>query len=234
MWKVYNWIFVSTFDHCVSAAELCHGSLYSCCHRTRVCVHVMYLVSRLLGQQWPSLLHFGWLDVFDRFPCWLSVGVTRGVLFNHRHPLQHRRPAERRNVSVLHVQNKRFVFLSINYKNTQLENHKSNFSVENNRNIAHIPHVVIFFEQSIVFNCPLLELHIYTAAVDADDASDATGKRQREKAAVRAMTARNDLFQNSCNWLLDPWNSLASRLSNIDTAHFICDTLASNLMWARK
>lgn len=36
--------------------------------------------------------------------------------------------------------------------------------------------MVIFFEQSVVFNCPLLELHIYTAAVDADDASDATGR----------------------------------------------------------
>ncbi len=41
-----------------------------------------------------------------------------------------------------------------------------------------IPHVVIFFEQSIVFNCPLLELHIYTAAIDADDASDPTGRSE--------------------------------------------------------
>lgn len=40
---------------------------------------------------------------------------------------------------------------------------------------AHSPHVVIFFEQSVVFNRPLLELHVYTAAVDADDAPDATG-----------------------------------------------------------
>lgn len=34
--------------------------------------------------------------------------------------------------------------------------------------------MVIFFEESVVFNCPLLELHVYTAAVDADDASDST------------------------------------------------------------
>lgn len=49
-----------------------------------------------------------------------------------------------------------------------------------NRNISSslfcIPHVVIFLEQSIIFNCPLLELHIYTAAIDADDAPDATGR----------------------------------------------------------
>lgn len=36
--------------------------------------------------------------------------------------------------------------------------------------------MVIFSEQSIVFNCPLLELYIYTAAIDADDASDPTGE----------------------------------------------------------
>lgn len=44
-----------------------------------------------------------------------------------------------------------------------------------------LPHVVIFFEQSIVFNCPLLELHIYTAAIDADNASDATGRGGKMK-----------------------------------------------------
>lgn len=36
--------------------------------------------------------------------------------------------------------------------------------------------MVVFFEQRVVFNCPLLELHVYTAAVDADDAPDATGR----------------------------------------------------------
>lgn len=42
--------------------------------------------------------------------------------------------------------------------------------------------MVIFFEESIVFNCPLLELHIYAAAVDADDAPDATaGGRVMER-----------------------------------------------------
>lgn len=35
--------------------------------------------------------------------------------------------------------------------------------------------MVILLEQSVVFNCPLLELHVYTAAVDADDASDPAG-----------------------------------------------------------
>lgn len=39
---------------------------------------------------------------------------------------------------------------------------------------ACLPHVVIFFEQSVVFNRPLLELHVYAAAIDADDAPDAT------------------------------------------------------------
>lgn len=34
--------------------------------------------------------------------------------------------------------------------------------------------MVILFEQSIVFNCPLLELHVYTAAIDADDTPDPT------------------------------------------------------------
>lgn len=52
--------------------------------------------------------------------------------------------------------------------------------VEKNRSLTmsacRLPHVVIFFEQSIVFNCPLLELHVYTAAVDADNASDAAAK----------------------------------------------------------
>lgn len=42
--------------------------------------------------------------------------------------------------------------------------------------------MVIFFEQSVVFNRPLLELHVYAAAVDADDASDATdGVKDRER-----------------------------------------------------
>lgn len=45
-----------------------------------------------------------------------------------------------------------------------------------------LPHVVIFFEQSVVFNRPLLELHVYAAAVDADDAPDATDEsKQRTK-----------------------------------------------------
>lgn len=43
------------------------------------------------------------------------------------------------------------------------------------------PHVVIFSEESIVLHCPLLELHIYAAAVDADDASDAAAGRTRAK-----------------------------------------------------
>lgn len=34
--------------------------------------------------------------------------------------------------------------------------------------------MVVFFEQSVVFHRPLLELHIDAAAVDADDAPDAT------------------------------------------------------------
>lgn len=38
--------------------------------------------------------------------------------------------------------------------------------------------MVIFFEQSIVFNRPLLELHVYAAAVDADDAPDATDEKK--------------------------------------------------------
>lgn len=49
-----------------------------------------------------------------------------------------------------------------------------------------LPHVVIFFEQSIVFNCPLLELHVYTAAIDADDASDAAA-RWKDKEKERAV-----------------------------------------------
>lgn len=49
-----------------------------------------------------------------------------------------------------------------------------------------LPHVVVFFEQSIVFNCPLLELHVYTAAVDADDASDAAA-RWKDKEKERAV-----------------------------------------------
>lgn len=48
--------------------------------------------------------------------------------------------------------------------------------VKRKNTFSNIPHVVIFFEESIVFNCPLLELHIYTAAVDADDAPDPTGR----------------------------------------------------------
>lgn len=36
------------------------------------------------------------------------------------------------------------------------------------------PHVVVFFKESVVFNRSLLELHVDAAAVDADDASDAT------------------------------------------------------------
>lgn len=46
--------------------------------------------------------------------------------------------------------------------------------------------MVVFFEQSIVFNCPLLELHVYTAAVDADDASD-TAARWKDKEKERAV-----------------------------------------------
>lgn len=42
-----------------------------------------------------------------------------------------------------------------------------------------LPHVVIFFEECVVFNRPLLELHIYAAAVDADDASDPTVRGER-------------------------------------------------------
>lgn len=39
--------------------------------------------------------------------------------------------------------------------------------------------MVVFFEQSVVLHCPLLELHIYAAAVDADDAPDATEEERR-------------------------------------------------------
>lgn len=44
------------------------------------------------------------------------------------------------------------------------------------RTVPYIPHVVVFFEESIVLHCPLLELHVYTAAIDADDAPDPTGR----------------------------------------------------------
>lgn len=44
------------------------------------------------------------------------------------------------------------------------------------------PHVVVFFEESVVFYRPLLELHVYAAAVDADDAPDATGRGGESKA----------------------------------------------------
>lgn len=43
--------------------------------------------------------------------------------------------------------------------------------------ISCTPHVVVFFKESVVFNRPLLELHVNAAAVDADDASDATAGR---------------------------------------------------------
>lgn len=39
--------------------------------------------------------------------------------------------------------------------------------------------MVVFLEESVVFHCPLLELHIYTAAVDANDAPDATEEGER-------------------------------------------------------
>lgn len=40
---------------------------------------------------------------------------------------------------------------------------------------THTPHVVVFLEQGVVLYRPLLELHVYAAAVDADDAPDAAG-----------------------------------------------------------
>jgi len=41
--------------------------------------------------------------------------------------------------------------------------------------------VVVFLEQGIVFDRPLLELHVDAAAVDADDAPDATGEEEKEQ-----------------------------------------------------
>lgn len=65
--------------------------------------NMAYLVSGLLEQQWLSLLHFGCRDVLDGLPGRLPVGVTRGVLLDHRHPLQHCCPAERGNLSAHYV-----------------------------------------------------------------------------------------------------------------------------------
>lgn len=163
----------------------------------------MYLVSRWLGQQRLSLLDFDWLDVLDGLPCWLSVGLTRGGLFYHRHPLQHCCPADRGSVSTLCGWSKRFVS-TINCKNPKCSNDNFCFSETQHiklfkrtwsiSSLFCIPHVVVFLEQSIIFNCPLLELHIYTAAIDADDAPDATGRGQRwrKRAAVK------QLFRNYC------------------------------------
>lgn len=61
-----------------------------------------YLVSRLLWQQWLPLLEFGWLDLLDGFPCWISVGMTRRGLFNNRHPLQHCCPVGRKTILTLY------------------------------------------------------------------------------------------------------------------------------------
>lgn len=42
-----------------------------------------------------------------------------------------------------------------------------------------LPHVVVFLKQSVVFHCPLLEFHVNAAAVDADDAPNATAGQGR-------------------------------------------------------
>lgn len=53
-----------------------------------------------------------------------------------------------------------------------------------------LPHVVVFLKQSVVFHCPLLEFHVNAAAVDADDAPNATtreGQGRENQAEARAI-----------------------------------------------
>lgn len=92
IWKVINDILKMSSNE--------KGLDKECFSYRNACVGVFHLVSRLweqLGLRWL----FGRLVLLD-LPHGLSVGVTRGVLLNHRHPLQHRRPAEREHDSALH------------------------------------------------------------------------------------------------------------------------------------
>lgn len=64
--------------------------------------------------------------------------------------------------------------------------------------------MVVFFEQSIVFNCPLLELHIYTAAVDADDASDATARGEEKEKLLGTIPKLQQLLSESGGFYKQP------------------------------
>lgn len=78
----------------------------SLCHE---CIIILYLVSSVL---WLSLFNLDWFKLFDGLPCWHPVGMTRWVLLNDRHSLQHCGPVQRRLCLCLCLR----IILGKNYK----------------------------------------------------------------------------------------------------------------------